>query len=91
MSRNHQSLDPKRWTRARRRAFDRDGWRCTECGKAGRLEAHHEPPLREGVDPYRLGSIVTLCRHCHLELHRPDDMTPGRAEWIELIEELVTK
>ena len=33
------------WFRLRRFVFDRDGWRCRQCGKAGRLEAHHVVPV----------------------------------------------
>ena len=32
-----------------------------------------------GPDPYDLDGVRTLCRGCHIERHRPDDMTPGRA------------
>ena len=88
MSGNHQRLDARRWARVRRQAFDRDGWRCTECGRAGRLEAHHEPPLTAGADPYDLDGIRTLCRGCHIERHREDDMTPGRAGWLAFVDEL---
>ena len=91
MSRNHVKLDPRRWAAARGAAFERDGYRCTECGKAGLLEGHHEPPLRAGdpdTDPYDLDGIRTLCRTCHVERHRPDDMTPGRAAWLAMVDEL---
>lgn len=88
MSRNHVRLNPRRWAAVRRAAFERDGWRCRECGRAGRLEAHHEPPLRDGADPYDLDGILTLCRDCHIERHRPDDMTPGRAEWLDMVREI---
>ena len=81
MSRNHVHLNPRRWALARQAAFERDGWRCRNCGGAGRLEGHHEPPLRKGADPYDVSGIKTLCRECHIERHRPDDMTPGRADW----------
>ena len=91
MSRQHRKLDARRWARVRRAAFARDGYRCTACGRAGRLEAHHEPPLRAGADPYDLDGIRTLCRGCHIERHRPDDMTPGRAEWIEMVEEITSE
>ena len=43
------------------------------------------PPLRKGADPYDVAGIVTLCRECHIEHHRPDDMTPGRADWREFV------
>ena len=88
MSRNHVRLHAGRWAAIRRAVFNRDGWRCTSCGKAGRLEAHHEPPLAKGGDPYDMGGIITLCRDCHIKRHRPDMMTPGRAEWLKAVDEL---
>ncbi|MYH37356.1 MAG: hypothetical protein F4160_11220 [Rhodospirillaceae bacterium] len=91
MSRRHARLDPALWAATRRAAFRRDGWRCTECGRAGRLEAHHEPPLRDGMDPYDLAGVKTLCRTCHIERHRPDAMTPGRAEWAEYVKALAER
>ena len=93
MSRNHLPLfRTRRWLHVRRAAFERDGWRCRACGRPGRLEAHHEPELRHGGDPYELGGIVSLCRGCHIERHRsaaPD--TPGRAAWRSLVAEMLAK
>ena len=88
MGRHHTHLNARRWNVARRAAFQRDGWRCTECGRAGRLEAHHQPPLCDGADPYDLAGIRTLCRECHIERHRTDDMTPGRADWLAFVDKL---
>ena len=88
MSRNHVKLNARRWAHVRRQALERDGWRCRQCGKPGRLEAHHEPPLRKGADPYDLAGILTYCRGCHVERHRPDDMTPGRADWLAMVDEI---
>ena len=88
MSKNHVRLDPRRWARVRRAAFERDGYRCTVCGRAGRLEAHHEPPLRAGADPYDLDGILSYCRACHIERHREDDMVPGRPAWLEFVAEM---
>ena len=91
MSRRHALLNARRWAAVRRQAFERDGWRCTACGMAGRLEGHHEPPLRRGADPYELAGIKTLCRDCHIKRHRPDDMVSGRMAWHDAVAELVTK
>ena len=88
MSRNHNSLNSRRWAATRRAVFKRDGYRCRNCGKAGKLEAHHEPALRKGGDPYDPAGVLTYCRTCHIERHRPDFMTPGRAEWLALVKEL---
>ena len=81
MSLNHVKLATKRWARVRVQAFRRDGYRCRTCHKPGRLEAHHEPPLREGSDPYALDGIQTLCRGCHIRRHEADCTFPERLEW----------
>ena len=88
MSRHHRALDGRRWPAARRAALDRDGWRCTACGRAGRLEVHHRTPLDAGGDPYALDNLETLCRRCHLASHaRP--VTPAAAAWRQLVDELL--
>ena len=84
MSRNHTALDWRRWQRARRQAFERDSYRCTKCGKAGRLAAHHDPPLEDGADPYDLDGIKTRCRGCHVDEHRPP-LTPDEEAWRMMI------
>ena len=47
-SRHHRALSGKRWELVRLRVFARNGWRCRNCGRAGRLEWDHVVPLREG-------------------------------------------
>ena len=93
MSEAHKRLSYRgRWARVRRAVFRRDGWKCRRCGKRGRLEAHHEPPLRKGADPYDLAGIVTLCRGCHIERHRGDrrrELTPDERAWQEFVAELL--
>ncbi|MYG26746.1 MAG: HNH endonuclease [Boseongicola sp. SB0677_bin_26] len=89
MSKHHARLNAKTWALTRLQAFERDGWRCTNCGAAGRLEAHHEPPLRAGADPYDLAGIRTLCRNCHLQHHQGESETPGRAEWRDFVAEML--
>ena len=79
MSRHHAKLDARRWATVRRAVFDRDGWRCVCCGRAGRLAAHHVQALDRGGAPYEPDNIETLCRACHIERHADD--TPGRAAW----------
>ena len=45
LSRHHTHLNARRWAAVRRTLFERDGWRCVMCGKAGRLECDHVTPL----------------------------------------------
>ena len=47
---------------ARRRAPDRDGWRCTARGRSGWLEVDHIEPLAAGGAEYDLENLGTLCR-----------------------------
>ena len=94
MSRHHARLDARRWAATRRQVFDRDEFRCVQCGKAGRLECDHITPLDKepGQDPYAVAGCQTLCRSCHVaktaaENKRP--MTPEEAEWQRFISELL--
>ena len=81
MSRNHVKLATRRWARVRVLVFRRDGYRCRKCARAGALEAHHEPALQDGGDPFDLDGLVTLCRGCHIRRHEADCTFPERLEW----------
>ena len=62
----------------------------SRCGRPGRLEGHHEPPLRDGADPYNLDGIVTLCSGCHIERHRSDrPEDPERELWRAYVAEIM--
>ena len=94
MSRHHLHLHARRWAAVRRAVFERDGWRCVECGRAGRLECDHVAPLQRepGQDPYDPNGLQTVCRACHLaktatENRRP--FTPAEAAWRELVAEML--
>ena len=69
----------------RRELLDERGWRCEECGLAGRLEVHHAVPV--SVDPsrrYDPTNCVILCSGCHVEAHRPE-VSPDEAAWREIL------
>ena len=55
------------------------------------LEAHHEPPLGKGGNPYDLAGIVTLCRGCHIERHHPAAGRARRAAWRALVAEMLAE
>ena len=58
----------RQWGKLRLLVFDRDGWACVKCGKAGRLECDHRVPLDLAPDKmYDLGNLQTLCRGCHFD------------------------
>ena len=93
MSRHHTHLNAHRWAAIRRAVFERDGWRCVTCGRAGRLECDHiEPMQREpGQDPFDPNGLQTLCRSCHTEKTREEnrrELIPAEAAWRELVAEL---
>ena len=74
------------WERIRLTALNRDGWRCRECGKAGRLEVHHVIPLKDGGTNDE-NNVKTLCVGCHLDAHRKP--TPASVqEWDAMVAEL---
>ena len=63
-------------SRSARRCSGADGRRCQQCGKAGRLEAHHVLPLEEGGQN-DLENLSTLCRGCHIEVHKRGGIAAG--------------
>ena len=93
MSRNHVSLNARRWAAVRRAVFARDQYRCVECGRAGRLECDHITPLQRepGHDPFDPNGLQTLCRSCHIEKTRRENrrsLTPAELAWRELVAEM---
>ena len=95
MSRHHTHLDARRWAAVRRAVFERDGFRCCECGKAGRLEVDHVTPLQRepGQDPYDPNGLQTLCRACHVEKTAAENRrepTPAQAAWRALVAEIMS-
>ena len=91
MSLRHKRLVRSRpWAVVRRAVLDRDGWRCSCCGKAGRLEVHHRVPLEVNPDQdvYALDGLAALCRPCHfrataVQNRRPPG--PQAAGWEQLV------
>ena len=49
----------------RRKAMERDGYRCLQCGQAAADEVDHIKPIAEGGDHYDLGNLQSICRPCH--------------------------
>ena len=85
-------IEQRRWRRVRRQVLNRDRWRCTACGKAGRLEVHHCIPLRNGGAKYDLGNLVTVCRGCHFSETAEDNRrepTPDETAWRRLVSDLM--
>ena len=68
---NHAIRRSKEYEEWRRSVYSRDGFKCTECGNKKNIVAHHVkcfhsfPNLR-----FSLENGITLCRACHLKIHR---------------------
>ena len=94
VSRHHTRLHAKRWAAVRRYVFERDGWRCVECGRAGRLECDHITALERepGQDPYDVNGLQALCRACHIEKTRREnqrELMPGEIAWRALVRSML--
>ena len=91
MSRHHARLDAKLWSRARRLALARDGWRCTACGRAARLEVDHVTPIDKGGDPWALDNLQALCggrNGCHAKKTAAENrrqLTADETAWRRLV------
>ena len=93
MSRHHTHLHARRWAAVRRAVLKRDGFRCVECGRAGKLEVDHIVPMRRepGQDVYDVNGLQTLCRSCHLAKTARENrrlLTPAELAWRELVADL---
>ena len=92
MSRHHVHLNARRWAQVRRAVFERDGYRCVLCGRAGRLECDHVTPLDRGGDPWDPDNLQTLCRSCYIAKTAREnrrELTPVEAAWRELVAEML--
>ena len=74
--------------------FERDAWRCVMCGRPGALECDHVTPLQRepGQDVWDMNGLQTLCRGCHIEKTRHENLTrprsPQAQAWQALCDEL---
>ena len=76
---------PPGWTRFRRYILERDGWRCVECGKPGKLEVSHIVAVVDRPDLELVESNVrALCRACHLAVDAKP-IPPEVKAWRELM------
>ena len=94
MSHRHARLDARRWAAVRRAVFERDGFRCVRCRRAGRLEADHIVRLETDPeqDPYDPDGLQTLCRACHIAKTATENRgepTPAEAAWRAMVDEIM--
>ena len=88
MSRHHRRLSAPHWAQARKQALESAGWRCSQCGRAGRLEVHHVEALDDGGDPYDPENLEVLCRSCHFAAHRRP-LTEAEKAWRRLLDKFL--
>ena len=74
----------RRWQVFRQWCIKRAGFKCSNCGNAGRLEVHHKVPVSQGGIWFDPNNVEVLCRRCHFAQHPSEN--PARAEWYKLIE-----
>ena len=80
-----------RWKSLRFLAKRRDGFKCVECGAAGRIEVDHVKPIRTHPElAFDLGNLQCLCPACHtrktrIEVGHPP-LTPERQQWRDLVQ-----
>ena len=75
------------WDLRRREILERDGYRCRECGRPGRLEVDHVVPLKAGGSDDH-DNLRALCKDCHLARHRKP-VGPKVRAWRGLVRELL--
>ncbi|MDT0635046.1 HNH endonuclease [Spectribacter hydrogenooxidans] len=83
-------LKSRRWPALRIQALRRDGWRCVQCGRRGRLEVDHIQAVRHAPAlAFDLANLQTLCPSCHSRKTRRDiglpEPDPERDRWRELL------
>ena len=83
----------KRWEWTKKAVKKRDGYRCTECGNAGRLEVHHKVMAKHNPELFfRLDNLASLCRNCHIAITRKErfkELPPEVQAWRAFVSELL--
>ena len=89
----NKAVNAKQWARARVKALERDGWKCTECGVMRGLEVDHVKPISDGGAMYELSNLSTKCRWCHrikTQLENSNSI-PERDRLMEVLERVLTE
>ena len=62
--------DKIRFSSNKKHVLERDGFKCTECGKEKGLIIHHKDHSGSSENPNNeMDNLVTLCRSCHMRHH----------------------
>ncbi|MCY4019266.1 MAG: HNH endonuclease signature motif containing protein [Chloroflexi bacterium] len=78
---------PLTWPILRRQVFDRDDWKCVQCGRRANLECDHKLAQHFG-GTHEMENLQTLCRRCHKRKSRSERRqyeVSGQAEWDSLL------
>jgi 5-methylcytosine-specific restriction endonuclease McrA len=62
-------LESNQWKEKAKKVRRRDKYKCRVCGKPGWV-VHHLTYKRVGKE--RLSDLITLCEHCHKDIHSKD-------------------
>ena len=78
-----------RWKRVRRDVLNAHGWRCANCGKAGRLQVHHIKPIKNGGAAFAPENLQPLCSFCHKRTHKLTTKVSESGKWNRHIHNLI--
>lgn len=80
---NDEYHDKTRYGGNREKCFERDGYKCVNCGSTEQLIPHHKDGSGQTDNPnHALDNLETLCRKCHMALHDPN---PNKRKRIKCI------
>lgn len=84
-------LKPADWDKIRKAAYARAHYKCSVCGRSGRLEAHERWRYDEERAVQTLETVVALCKNCHEVVHISRAQLTGRGdeamEWFMKVNE----
>lgn len=66
-----KALQHPKWQKKRLRVFQRDKWRCKECGDTETtLHVHHKSYTKKYPWNELMRNLITLCSKCHKKIHK---------------------
>ena len=84
--RSHDHWFRKEWRDIRKKALERDKYKCIVCNSTKNLQAHHVSYNRLGKsDEYK--DLVTMCHRCHERYHKvpsPKMYAVVIGRWLEI-------